>query len=180
MTPFRDDLWNLPEWMYAIHWILVVFCGALVVYGLWRRIRLWRMGRPANRLDHLGQRFGSLLLYALGQRRILDQAYPGLMHGLIFYGFVIFFIATSLVGIQMDLNLLILQGSFYFWFELIVNAFTLLFLFGLALAAYRRYVIRPDRLNIHPTDGYVLSSLTFITLSGLALKVIRLRSQQPA
>ncbi|HSJ56939.1 MAG TPA: heterodisulfide reductase-related iron-sulfur binding cluster [Anaerolineae bacterium] len=180
MTPFREDLWNLPEWMYTIHWILVIFCGALVVYGLWRRVRLWRMGRPVNRLDHLGARFGSLLVHGLGQRRILDQAYPGLMHGLIFYGFVAFFIATSLVGIQMDLDLLILQGDFYLWFELIVNAFTLLFLIGLGLATYRRYVARPDRLNIDPTDGYVIGSLAFIALTGLALEVMRLRSQQPA
>jgi Fe-S oxidoreductase/nitrate reductase gamma subunit len=180
VTPFREDLWNLPEWMYTIHWILVIFCGALVVYGLWRRVRLWRMGRPVNRLDNLGARFGSLLVHGLGQRRILDQAYPGLMHGLIFYGFVAFFIATSLVGIQMDLDLLILQGDFYLWFELIVNAFTLLFLIGLGLATYRRYVARPDRLNIDPTDGYVIGSLAFIALTGLALEVMRLRSQQPA
>jgi nitrate reductase gamma subunit len=166
--------------MYTIHWILVILCGVLVVYGLWRRVRLWRMGRPADRLDHLGERFRSLLLYGLGQRRILAQAYPGLMHGLIFYGFVAFFIATSLVGIQMDLDLLILQGDFYLWFELIVNAFTLLFLIGLALAAYRRYVTRPDRLNIDPTDSYILGSLAFIALTGLALEVMRLRAQQPA
>ena len=180
MTPFREDLWNLPEWMYALHWGMVIACGALVVYGLWRRVRLWRMGRAANRTDQMGKRFGGLLLYALGQRRILSQAGPGLMHGLIFYGFVAFFIATSLVGIQMDAGLPILQGDFYLCFELIVNAFTLLFLAGLGLAALRRYVRRPDRLNIKRDDAYVLGSLAFIALTGLSLEVMRLRSQQPA
>ena len=48
MTPFREDLWNLPEWMYPIHWALVILCGVLLVYGLWRRVRLWRMGQPAD------------------------------------------------------------------------------------------------------------------------------------
>jgi len=179
MTPFREDLWNLPEWMYSLHWALVVLCGVLVVYGLWRRIRLWRMGRAAERTDRVGQRMGALLLFGLGQRRILSQAYPGLMHGLIFYGFVVFFIATSLVGIQMDLHLLILKGAFYLGFELVVNAFALLFLIGLAVAAYRRYVQRPDRLNIKRDDAYILSSLAFIALTGLSLEVMRLRSQQP-
>ncbi len=180
MTPVREDLWNLPEWMYAIHWALVVVCGALVVYGLWRRVRLWRMGGPAHRTDRLGQRFRALLLHGLGQGRILSQPYPGLMHGLIFFGFVAFFIATSLVGIQMDLNVLILKGDFYLWFELIVNAFTLLFLAGLGIAAYRRYVGRPDRLNIKRDDAYILGSLAFIALTGLGLEVMRLRGQQPA
>ncbi len=180
MTPFRDDLWNLPEWMYPIHWAMVILCGVLLVYGLWRRVRLWRMGQPAARTEHLGRRLGGLLLYGLGQRRILAQPYPGLMHGLIFYGFFAFFIATSLVGIQLDTGWMILRGDFYLWFELIINAFTLLFLLGLGLAAYRRYVKRPDRLNIRKDDAYILISLTFIALTGLTLEVMRLRSQQPA
>lgn len=179
MVPFRDDLWNLPEWMYTIHWIVVIVCGALVVYGLWRRVRLWREGGPALRTDRAGRRIGGLLLYALAQRRVLAQAYPGLMHGLIFYGFVVFFIATSLVGIQMDLHLLILQGPFYLGFEAVVNAFALLFLIGLGLAALRRYILRPDRLNIRRDDAYVLGSLAFIALTGLTLEVMRLRGQQP-
>lgn len=180
MTPFRQDLWNLPGWMYPIHWALVILCGALVVYGLWRRVRLWRMGRPAKRTDQLGRRLSGLLVYGLGQRRILAQPSPGLMHSLIFYGFFAFFIATSLVGIQMDAGLPILHGAFYLWFELLVNAFTLLFLAGLGLAAYRRYVRRPDRLNIRRDDAFILSALAFIALSGLSLEVMRLRSQQPA
>ncbi|MGD9049566.1 MAG: hypothetical protein PVF77_16025, partial [Anaerolineae bacterium] len=146
MTPFREDLWNLPQWMYSLHWALVILCGALVVYGLWRRVRLWRMGQAVVRTDQAGRRIKDLLLYGLGQRRILSEPYPGLMHGLIFYSFVAFFIATSLVGIQMDAGLPILRGNFYLVFELIVNAFTLLFLTGLGLAAFRRYVQRPERL----------------------------------
>jgi Fe-S oxidoreductase/nitrate reductase gamma subunit len=179
MTPFREDLWNLPEWMYALHWALVLTCGVLMVYGLWRRVRLWRMGRPARRTDQISRRLSGLLLYGLGQRRNLAQAYPGLMHGFIFYGFVVFFIATSLVGIQMDLDMPLLRGEFYLGFELVVNGFTVLFLAGLALAAFQRYWLRPERLNIRRDDAYILGSLGLIALTGLALEVMRLRSQQP-
>ena len=179
MTPFRDDLWNLPEWMYTLHWALVLTCGVLMVYGLWRRARLWAMGRPALRTDQIGRRLLGLLFYGLGQRRVLAQAYPGWMHGLIFYGFVAFFVATSLVGIQMDLDILLLQGDFYLGFELVVNLFALLFLIGLALAAFRRYGRQPDRLNIRRDDAYVLGTLGFVALTGLGLEVMRLRSQQP-
>jgi Fe-S oxidoreductase/nitrate reductase gamma subunit len=179
MTPFREDLWNLPAWMYPIHWALVIVCGVLVVYGLWRRVRLWRMGQPVKRTDQIGRRTRGLLLYALGQRRILSQAYPGLMHGLIFYGFVAFFIATSLVGIQMDAGWHILKGNFYLGFELVVNAFTVLFLVGLGLAAFRRYVQKPDRLNRKRDDVLILGGLAFIALTGLVLEVMRLRGQNP-
>lgn len=180
MTPFREDLWDLPRWHYHLHWVITFLCGALVVYGLWLRVRLWRMGQPALRTDHLGRRVGGLLLYGLGQRRVLAQRYPGLMHGLIFYGFVVFFIATSLVGIELDAHLPILRGSFYLAFETTVNSFALLFLIGLGLAAFRRYMLRPDRLNIQRDDAFVLGTLTFIALSGLTLEVLRLRGQHPA
>ncbi len=179
MQPFRADLWYLPAWAEPAHWALVILCGFLVAYGLWTRIRLWRIGRPALRTDHLARRLGGLLLYALGQRRVLAQAYPGLMHGLIFYGFFAFFIGTSLVGVQLDLGLPFLRGGFYLWFEATLNAFMLLFLLGLALAAFRRYILRPERLTIRRDDALILGLLGFIALTGLWIEVLRLRGQQP-
>ena len=67
MMPFREDLWNLPEWIYPYtgHWSSSAACWLSTVCG-----------------D--GQ----------GQRRILPQPYPGLMDVLIFYSFVALFIAT--------------------------------------------------------------------------------------
>jgi hypothetical protein len=47
------------------------------------------------------------------------------------------------------------------------------------LAALRRYGQQPDRLNIKRDDAYILSSLGFVAPTGLALEVMRLRSQQP-
>jgi Fe-S oxidoreductase/nitrate reductase gamma subunit len=178
-TPYRVNLWDLPEWMYPIHWTIVVICGALVVYGLWRRIRLWRMGRAAVRTDQVGRRIGGLLLFGLGQRRVLSQAYPGMMHALLIYGFIAFFIATSMVGVEMDAGVYFLKGNFYLGFEVGVNFFTLLFLIGLAVAAFRRYVQRPDRLNVRRDDALVLGLLAFIALTGLSLEVMRLRGQDP-
>jgi Fe-S oxidoreductase len=55
-----------------------------------------------------------------------------------------------------------------------------LFLMGLGLAAFRRYVQRPERLNIRRDDALILGGLAFIALTGLALEVMRLRGQQPA
>jgi Fe-S oxidoreductase/nitrate reductase gamma subunit len=138
------------------------------------------MGRPAQRTGQKVRRVLGLLRYGLGQGRVLGEPYPGLMHGLIFFSFVVFFIATSLVGIQMDLGIPLLRGDFYLFFEMVVNAFALLFLVGLGLAAFRRYVQRPDRLNIVRDDAFILGTLTFIALTGLSLEVMRLRGQQPA
>jgi len=179
MTPFREDLWSLPKWIYTVHWVVVILCGVVMTYGLWRRVRLWRMGRPALRTGQVGRRLGRLLLYALGQRRNISQPYPGLMHSLIFYGFIVFFIATSLVGIDFSTPWHILRGDFYLGFELVVNAFALLFLIGLGLAAFRRYVLRPDRLSIRRSDAFVLGALAFIALTGLSMEVMRLRAQNP-
>lgn len=50
----------------------------------------------------------------------------------------------------------------------------------MGLAAFRRYVTRPDRLNIRRDDAWILGALAFIALSGLSLEVLRLRGQNPA
>lgn len=52
MTPFRDDLWNLPAWAYPIHWTLVIVCGALVVYGGGGAC-MWLEHKPGQRINDL-------------------------------------------------------------------------------------------------------------------------------
>ena len=99
------------------------------------------------------------------------RGYPGLLRSY----------ATSLVGIDFSTPWHILRGDFYLGFELVVNAFALLFLIGLGLAAFRRYVLRPDRLagRIRRSDAFVLGALAFIALTGLSMEVMRLRAQNP-
>ena len=92
MTPTREIYWNISNvWLMYVLLIPTLFIFA---YGLYRRYRLWRLGMPEMRFDRPGQRMKWLLVYALGQARIISNRYARIFHTFLFSGFVILFIGT--------------------------------------------------------------------------------------
>ena len=53
-------------------------------------------------------------------------------------------------------------------------------LVGLGLAIYRRYIVRPDRLNTDWRFNLTLPLLALIILTGFLLEALRLAAMQPA
>jgi hypothetical protein len=78
---------------------LIVF--AAIITG---RARLLLAARPAGRIDRIPERLGRALVYGLGQRKFLSGEQPaGIMHALIFWGFVVLMIqVVTLYGRAFD------------------------------------------------------------------------------
>ncbi len=144
-------------------------------YGIWRRLRIWRLGRRHIVWDHLGERFRRLGAAFL-QATVLRRPFPGVMHALVFFGFLVLFAATVVVFIDSDLAVKIDHGAFYLGFEsLTVDLFGAFFLVGLGIAVYRRYVMRPWYLERRePHDALLLAPLFAIALTGFGLEGLRL------
>ena len=177
-TPTREIYWNIDGHLliylfFAI--AMVIFC-----YGLYRRMRLWKLGQPENRYDHPGKRILNVLKNALGQVSVMRERIPGSMHAAIFSGFVILTIGTILVFLQADFSIQILFGKFYLWFSLILDLFGLIFIAGILFALIRRYIIRPPRLNIILDDAVILSLLLIIAVTGFLLEGTRIAATSPA
>ena len=72
-----------------------VLPAAAALYLFWRRLRLHlsilRAGRPLARTDRPLERIRGVLVYVIGQRRLLNDLGPGLMHAFIFWGFLVLF-----------------------------------------------------------------------------------------
>jgi sulfite exporter TauE/SafE len=72
---------------------LFLFTGiavAILAYGLFKRWQLWTaIGKPENRMDNVKERLKLLLMNGLLQIKTFKDIYPGVMHGLIFFGFVV-------------------------------------------------------------------------------------------
>src|SRR3712207_2074187 len=70
---------------------LVCLLGAGVL--LYRRIKFIqrniKLGKPENRNDHPGVRFKRMLLFAFGQKTMFDKPVVGIMHFVIYLGFII-------------------------------------------------------------------------------------------
>ncbi|MAE97272.1 MAG: hypothetical protein CL910_21685 [Deltaproteobacteria bacterium] len=181
MEPTREIFWNVagPALMY------VLFAAALgfFAWGLYRRIRLWRLGAPEVRLDRIGERIGGLLAEIIGHRRHRRRSLPAAIHLLIFYGFLAQLVATSLVSLQDWSGVHFLRGSFYLGFSLLSDVFGLFAIVGLSMALWRRLVLRPAHLHSFFDDWFSLGLLLLLFVQGFALEGMRIAvtelQQQP-
>jgi Fe-S oxidoreductase/nitrate reductase gamma subunit len=161
-------------WNISAIWLIYLLLAPTVMiagFGLWRRLRLWRCGRPAARFDRPGQRLGMVLQHALLQLRTARQAYAGSFHLLIYSGFIVLLIATTVVMLDFDLHTSIMKGRFYLVFQsLIVDIFGGLLLVGIALAAIRRWLSRPPQLVATSEASWLLVTLFAIVITGFLVE----------
>ena len=106
------------------------------------------------------------------------------MHLGIFWGMVLLFIGTVLGTLDTDVfelffNAKLLQGDFYLLYKVVLDLAGLFVLIGLGLAIYRRYIVRPDRLNTDWRFNLTLPLLALIILTGFLLEALRLAAMQP-
>jgi Fe-S oxidoreductase len=152
----------------AILWVL-----ALIAFGLfgWRvaaYIRVLARARPEPRWDQWPARLKRFVLEVLFQRKLLEEPLIGAAHLLIFWAFV--FYATSFFW-----NLL--RGLLPFlpipyadqaaWMAVALELFGAVGLVALVVAAARRYLFPPPRLEQTRDAGIILSLITIVLLSSL-------------
>ena len=183
-VPFRDTFWNVPGWAQVFLYVGGVVAVAIFAYGFWQRVQLWRAGLPEDRFDHIPERLTLVAKHALGQARVLSQAYPGVMHATMFWGFLALFMGTVLATVDYDITLplfgfKLLKGSFYLYYETVLDLFGLFFVVGLGMAVYRRFVVRPHRIDPTAQFANALLLLFLINLSGFVLEACRLAVVQP-
>jgi Fe-S oxidoreductase/nitrate reductase gamma subunit len=161
-------------WNISYIWLMYVLLAPTVVvagYGFWRRIRLWRCGQEVIRLDRPLERFGMVGKHALLQLRTARHAYPGIFHILVYTGFIVLAIATTVVMLDFDLGTDIMRGPFYLWFQsLIVDLFGGLVLVGLGMAAVRRWAQRPARLVFTAEASWLLVLISAIVATGFLVE----------
>src|SRR4029077_409446 len=114
----------------------------------WFLVKLLRSGKPANRVNDVPARVRAEATDVLGQRKLLQRWLPGLMHAVIFWGFLVLFptIVIAMIGAvdpHSTLPWLGAQG----WYALMVDAFAVLVLAGVLAAFYIRKVQRPGRFK---------------------------------
>jgi len=184
-VPCRIGWWNIPIPLRIVFFAMMAVAVAIMVYGIYRRIKLWRAGQPAAGFDQPWRRIRRVFRYAVVQARILRQRYPAVMHLLIFWTMALFFAGTVLGSLDTDVfellfNAKLLRGDFYLLEKIVLDLAALFALTGLGLAIYRRYVVRPARLNTDWRFNLTLPLLAFIILTGLLIEAFRLAAQQPA
>ncbi len=165
----REVFWNINQaWiLYAMFVVSLVVAG----FGVWRRVKVWRRGLPLDRFDRPAQRLKLLLRHALAQGRTVRDSYAGIFHTLIYTGFIILTIATTVVLIDYDFGLPIMRGAFYLYFQsFIVDIFGALTVVGVVIAGVRRFLKRPRKLVYTDEAALILTAIFLIAFSGFLVE----------
>lgn len=119
----------------------------------------------------------------LGQKRVLQKAYPGIMHFLIFWGMTLLLLGHLVLLLQMDLflpfTLPFPRGTTYLAFETISDVAGIALLIGLSLALFRRLILKPAFLESRWDDYYAIFMLASIPLLGYLNEAIRITATNP-
>ena len=91
--------------------------------------------------------------------RTWRRRYAGSFHALLFWGFIILTVATTVVLIDYDFGIPIMHGWFYLYFQsLIVDLFGAAAIVGTVMAAWRRWIARPTQLvYAHEASGILVA-----------------------
>ena len=150
---------------------MVVVAGGLAASRARLLTRLVRQGRPVERSRDLPVRLAHEGTRVLGQRKLFQRFVPGLMHALIFWGFLVLLTTIVEVGGQVvdpSFELPLIGGTR--WLGLVQDLFAGGVLVGIGLALWIRLVQRPERfVGSHQADAYRILALIFLIIATLLL-----------
>lgn len=170
LHPAAGNYFGIPGFAYA--WGLLIISLGLFTFIIYRRCRMIASGRPDPRFSDLGRRFADLITYGFIQKRQPRYLLAGVLHLMIFWGFVVLGL-RSIDLITQGLNLPILKpimdtdlGSHY---DTLKDLFELIVLAACLLAILRRAVFRPERYeNSHRGEAFlVLSLISFLMVTDM-------------
>ena len=158
----RPVFWHFAVGLKVLWYVLAVASVLVFVYGVLRPVAKYRRGHggpwppcPWRELPGRLATGGRLLLsHATIQRR--DRT-AGLAHRGIFYGFVVLFIGTVVLGFDTDFTDPVFgwnyfHGGFYLVYKEVLNVFGTALIAGVLVMMVRRAFIRPAKLDYARPD----------------------------
>lgn len=168
---------NVPGPVVALFYFGVAAALWLAAHLFALRARNWQRGQPDRRTGRWGERLRRLDA-GLRMKTLMRDPQAGLMHSMVYYGFLVLFAGTVTLEIDhlLPSGLKFLHGRFYQGYSAILDLAGLVFLAGLGWAFVRRYLQRPWRLRskTRPEDGWILSTLALIGITGFTTEAARI------
>lgn len=172
----RTLFFHIGPLMQAVFYLMALVSMAICLYGVYRRVRLWRQGRLPQAVANWPARLNDLFTQAILHRRIRRRTYAGTLHFALFFGLGALFIGTVIVAIEHYGALVfgshwLYRGWFYLFCKLALDIGGLLVLLGASLALLRRFGgHRPTSLGNSWKDAGFLTLLMLATLTGFVLE----------
>ncbi len=159
---------------------LVALPVAAAIWIFWRRARqhlaVVRSGRPLDRFDQPLRRIWGVVVYVIFQRRLLQDPVPGVMHAVIFWGFLVLLVTSGNYftnGLIETIMRWPLGGLAWMAVVLVANLFIGLILAAITFAAWRRIVKRPARLGLSRDAFLILGLILGVVLTEVLADALR-------
>ena len=169
MSPVSATYWGIPG--YVIFWILFAIAFGLFAQRFYFLFRLMCLGKQENRFDRIGERIKTMLVEVVPQwctlKTVTRKDLAGIGHALLFWCFSLFFISYIIfIGLAGGLGLspVIEHTPFETIYFSILDIAAVLVTVTLIVAAVRRYVIRPQRLEPTAEAGIILMMVFFLMM----------------
>lgn len=173
----REVFGNIPDPLVVVFYVALAVFVWLTFHLFAVRAASWQQGAPDDRMGQWGERLAQLA-QGVTMRKVMRDPRAGIMHSLIYYGFLILFLGTVTLEIDhlLPASLKFLHGSVYLGYSAILDLAALAYLGGLGLAIVGRYLVPIPRVRskTKPEDGLILGLLVLIGLTGLLTEAARI------
>ena len=173
----REVFVNIPSPLKGMFYAAAAGFLFLAFYLFSLRARNWQRGAPDRRTGMWRERMAAMGA-GLRMQTLMRDRWAGLMHSMVYYGFVVLFLGTVTLEIDhlLPARFKFLQGVVYQGYSFTLDAAALVFLGGLFWAAARRYGQRPWRLRskTRPEDLWIIVTLALIGVTGVATEAARI------
>ncbi len=173
----REDFGNVPDAIVAMFYIGVAATIGVTAYLFAVRAKNYERGASESRTGNWGKRFLEFWR-GVSMRSVMEDPVAGVMHSMIYFGFLVLFAGTITVEINhlAPTGLKFLEGGFYQGFSFTLDVAAVVFTLGVLWAMIRRYGAPPWRIRskTRPEDGWMLGLLLIIGVTGLAVEAARI------
>ncbi len=177
VTTGRQVFVNIPKVLQYIFYVLSSATIFISGYLFSLRVKNWNRGKPEKRSAKTSKRIANLL-NGLTMKTLLRFKAAGLMHSLIYVGFLGLFAGTVTLEIHhlMPPSLKFLKGQTYIVYSFLLELATLAFLIGLFWALFRRIFGTEFRIKTKTNlDDYLtLSLLILLGITGITTEAGRI------
>lgn len=172
----REVMWNIPFSFKVTMYVLLAAATAVFAKGLVEKYKYVTQGKSIKELLPKELNWSNFLRTIFFQGKVTRDKYVAVFHSMIFYGFIVLWIATDLVAIHADTPFKIYKGTTYIVISFLADFGGLFILIGLALAYYRRYIKKPDYLSAtNPKQEYFMyGMLLALVILGFVLEGLRI------
>lgn len=173
----RHVFGNIPFALEAAFYAASSAFVGIAAYLFASRALNWARGRKEDRSGQMRSRALEFSGGVLMRTLLLDRS-AGLMHSLIYYGFLLLLAGTITLEIDnlMPSGLKFLHGNTYLAYSFVLELAGVSYLAGLVWAVARRYGQRPYRLRVktRPEDAVTLTTLFSVGITGFLVEGARI------